>query len=197
VGLGAWFAAIAAGFAVDRFIAAGPAGHGQALTCGACVAALVFPISLGASQSWALATNWPNASSFISVFRPLADHGTGRMLVEDPSIARYYLPSGTRWKRWSSTRNIILPSGGSTGGPAASSGVAGSGNPGTFAAYIAEGYFSFVALNFADTTSLDHQISADLRRSHRYRIIRVVPYGTEIAPVGKGTYVIWKYDPQL
>jgi hypothetical protein len=197
VGLGAWFAAIAAGFAVDRFIAAAPSGHRRALTCGACVTALVFPISLGASQSHALATNWPNASSFISVLRPLAGHGNGRMLVEDPSIARYYLPSGSQWKRWSSTRNIILPSGGSTGGPAASSGVAGSGNPGTFATYIRSGYFSLVALNFTDTTSLDRQITADLRRSHRYHIIRVVPYGTEVPPLGQGTYVIWQYDPHL
>src|SRR6202012_5527436 len=46
VGLGAWFAAIAAGYAVDRFIAAAPAGRSRALTCGACVIALVFPAAL-------------------------------------------------------------------------------------------------------------------------------------------------------
>ncbi len=51
VGLGAWFAAIAAGYAVDWFVAAAPAGRNRVLTCGACVVALAFPISLGASQS--------------------------------------------------------------------------------------------------------------------------------------------------
>ena len=93
VGLGAWFGAIAAGYAVDRFIAAAPAGRMQAVTCGACVVALVFPVTLGASQSWALATDWPNATSFIAILRPLADHGSGRLLVEDASVARYYLPA--------------------------------------------------------------------------------------------------------
>ena len=57
MGLGAWFAAIAAGYAVDWFIAAAPRRRGdRALTIGACVLALAFPISLGASQSGAFAT---------------------------------------------------------------------------------------------------------------------------------------------
>ena len=196
VGLGAWFAAIAAGYAIDRFIAAAPAGRTQALTSAACVVALVFPLSLGASQSWEFATGWPNASSFIAIFRPLAGHGAGRLLVEDPSIAEYYLPSGSQWQRWSSTRNIVLPSGANTGGPAAAAGVAGAGNAGVFAGYIARGYFSYVALNFADTTALDHSLATDLRRSPHYHIIAVIPYGTEVQPIGQGTYVIWQYEPR-
>ena len=47
VGLGVWFAAIAAGYAVDRFLAAASACWAQAVACGACVAALVFPVTLG------------------------------------------------------------------------------------------------------------------------------------------------------
>ena len=58
--------------------------------------ALAFPVYLGVVQSWSFATSWPNAKAFIAVFRPLADHSTGPMLVEDPSIAKYYLPSGQR-----------------------------------------------------------------------------------------------------
>ena len=70
VGLGAWFAAIAAGYAVDWFIAAAPAGRNRTLTCGACVLALAFPLSLGASQSWAFSTSWPNSAGFIAILRP-------------------------------------------------------------------------------------------------------------------------------
>ena len=189
VDLGVWFAAIAAGYAADKLIAAAAAGRDEALTCGACVIALAFPASLGASQSRAFATSWPNALSFTAILRPLADHGTGHLLVEDPSIAEYYLPAGSQWKRWSSTRNITLPSGANTGGPAATAGVTGAGNPGVFAEFITEGYFSLVALNFADTTALDHRIAADLHRNHHYRIIEVIPYGPA------GTYVIWRYEP--
>jgi hypothetical protein len=196
VGLGAWFGAIAAGYAVDRFIAAAPAGRAQAVTGGACVVALIFPVTLGASQSWALATDWPNATSFIAILRPLADHGSGHLLVEDPSVARYYLPAGSQWQRWSSTRNIILPSGISTGGPASTASVADVGNAGVFAEFITHGYFSYVALNFADTTALDNRLADQLHRDPRYRIIAVVPYGTEVAPVGQGTYVIWRYEPK-
>jgi Dolichyl-phosphate-mannose-protein mannosyltransferase len=192
VGLGAWFAAIAAGYAVDRFIAAAPAGRAQAVTTGALIVALVFPASLGASQSQQFSTDWPNATSFIAIFGPLADHGNGRLLVETASIARYYLPSGSQWQRWSSTRNIVMPSGASTGGPASSAGVTGPGNRGVFAAFITHGYFSYVVLNYTDTTALDYQITRDLRNSGHYKRIAVIPYGTEISP--RGTYVVWRRE---
>jgi 4-amino-4-deoxy-L-arabinose transferase-like glycosyltransferase len=196
VGLGAWFAAVAAGYAVDRFIAAASAeARARVFTTVACVVALVFPVALGARQSWEFSTSWPNSGSFISILRPLADHGNGRLLVEDPTIAEYYLPSGRQWQRWSSTRNIVLPSGADTGGPSASAGVVGSGNAGVFAVFIEEGYFSIVALNYADTTALDNRITADLRHNPHYQKIDVVPYGIEVPPIGLGTYVIWRYVP--
>ena len=194
--MGAWFAAIAAGYAVDKLIETSPAGNMRTVTCAACVIALCFPVTLGAAQSWMFATSWPNSSDFITIFRPLADHGTGRMLIEDPSIAEYYLPAGSQWQRWSSTRNIVLPSGAPTGGPSTKAGIVGAGNAGTFAMYIQQGYFSLIALNFIDTTSLDQSIAADIHRNHHYRPIQVVPYGIEIPPIGQGSYVIWQYEPQ-
>ena len=193
--MGAWFAAIAAGYAVDRLIATSPAGTMRVVTGGACVIALCAPVALGVSQSRMFATSWPDSSAFVAILRPLADNGTGRMLVEDPSIAEYYLASGSQWQRWSSTRNIVLRSGAPTGGPSTKAGVVGAGNAGTFAMYIQEGYFSLIALNFADTTSLDESIVADIRRNRHYHAIQVVPYG--IGPVGPapGKYVIWQYGP--
>jgi hypothetical protein len=191
--MGAWFAAIAAGYAVDRLVGAAPAGRTRVLTCGACVVALALPISVGASQARGFATDWPNASSFTAILRPLAGQG-GRLLVEDPSIAEYYLPAGRQWQRWSSTRNIVTPSGASIGTPGKAAGVVGAGNPATFARYIEQNYFAVVALNFADTTALDHAIAADLRRNPHYKIVQVVPYGVEQSAVGRGTYVIWRYE---
>lgn len=189
--MGAWFAAMAAGYAVDRLIATAHPGTAHTVTIAACVTALCFPVTLGAAQSWTFATSWPSSSAFVAILRPLADGSSGRLLVEDPSLAEYYLPSGSQWQRWSSTRNIVLPSGSPTGGPSDQAGVVGDGNAGTYAMYIAQGYFSLVALNFTDTKPLDRSIAADLRRNHRYHVIAVIPYGP--AP---GTYVIWRYEPR-
>jgi hypothetical protein len=194
VGLGAWFAAVAAGYAVDRLIAAAPAGRSRAVTCGACVVALIFPACLGIAQSRVFSANWPNASDFLKVFGPLAAHSNGPLLVEDPAVAEYYLPAGAQWQRWSSTRNITLPTGTYTGGPGSAASVTGAGNAPVYANYITRGYFSLVALNFTDTTDLDRQIAADLRRNPHYHVIQVVPYGMEIPPVGEGSYVIWQYQ---
>ena len=192
VGLGAWFAAIAAGYAVDILIAAAPAGRTRTVTTCALIVALVFPLSLGVSQSRQFSTDWPDSTSFIAIIGPLVKRDTGPVLVEDPSVAEYYLRVRNQWTRWSSTRNIVLPSGLSTGGPSRSAGVVGPGNAGTFGSKIASGYFSLIALNFADTTVLDHQLRADIIASGRYSSdVQVVPYNPPGADA-IGTYVIWR-----
>ena len=89
----------------------------------------------------------------------------------------------------------MLPSGANTGGPSGAAGVTGDGNAGVYAEFITHGYFSYIALNFADTTPLDHKLADQLHRDPHYHIIQVVPYGIEIPPIGQGTYVIWKYEP--
>jgi Dolichyl-phosphate-mannose-protein mannosyltransferase len=194
VGLGAWFAAIAAGYALDKLISAAALGITQTVTCGACVVALVFPLAVGAQQSRTFSTDWPNASTFIAILRPLVNYGSGRLLVEDPSIAEYYLTkAGSQWQRWSSTRNIYKPGGVSTGGPSKSAGVVGPGNLWEFTKYIRKGYFATVALNFADTTTLDHKLSRELKENPHYCFVRVVPYGFGPDGTTPGTYVIWQY----
>jgi 4-amino-4-deoxy-L-arabinose transferase-like glycosyltransferase len=196
VDLGVWFAAIAAGYAVDKLIEAAPVGNMRAVSCGACVIALSFPVSLGAGQSRSFATSWPNSLAFIEILGPLVDHSSGHLLVEDPSIAEYYLPAGSQWERWSGTRNIVLPGGAPTGGPSDAAGVVGAGNTGTFDLYVKEHYFSLIALNFSDTVSLDKSIAAALRSSGLYQPVQVVPYGDGPAGPTPGTYVIWRYEPR-
>jgi len=193
VALGVWFAAIAAGYAIDKVVAAVPAGTTRVVTTWALVVALAFPISLGATQSLRLSTDWPKSASFIAIIRPLVERSAAPVLVEDPSIAEYYLGVRSQWTRWSSTRNIVLPSGLSTGGPSKASGVVGPGNAGTFGAKIASGYFGLIALNFADTTLLDHKLRADIIASGHYqKEVLVVPYGPQPGTDILGTYIIWQ-----
>ena len=189
VDLGVWFAAIAAGYAIDRLIAAAPAGSMQTVTCWASVIALSFPLTLGAGQSRAFATSWPKSTAFTAILRSYVEHTSGPLLVEDPSIAEYYLPAGSDWERWSGTRNIFLAAGVPTGGPSDAAGVVGAGNASIYATHIEADYFTVVALNFADTTSLDKSINADLKRNPDYHVVQIVPYGA-------GTYKIWRYEPR-
>jgi hypothetical protein len=199
VDLGAWFAAIAAGYAIDKFVAAAPVGNMRAITGGACVIALSFPASLGADQSQAFSTSWPNSSAFIALLRPLVDHDTGHFLVEDPSIAEYYLHVGSSWTQWSSTRNIIGPGGIPTGGPSDKAGIVGPGNAGIFADYIppypVPAYFSLIALSFSDTVSLDNKIAADVKRSRHYGSPQLAPYGPGPRGPALGKYLIWRERP--
>jgi hypothetical protein len=193
VALGAWLAAIAAGYAVDRVIVAVPAGATRLTTTCAFAVAMAFPVALGVSQSQQFSTDWPKSASFIAILRPLVQQTSGPVLVEDPSIAEYYLGVRSQWTRWSSTRNIVLPSGLSTGGPSGAAGIVGPGNAGTFGAKIASGYFALIALNFADTTALDHQLRTDILQSGHYQVKdpRVVPYGPDPGTDIIGTYIIW------
>jgi 4-amino-4-deoxy-L-arabinose transferase-like glycosyltransferase len=192
VAAGVWFAALAAGYAVDKLIAAAAAGSSRTVTSAACVIALALPVSLGVSQSRSFSTSWPKSTSLVAILGPLVARTSGPLLVEDPSIAEYYLHDENHWKRWSSTRNIRLRSGASSGGPSKAAGIVGGGDAGTYAAKIASGYFSLVALNFADTTSLDHQIRKDLSRNKQYHLVQVVPYGPIPGTKVFGTYVIWR-----
>jgi hypothetical protein len=185
--LGIWVGAVPAGYAVDALIGAVADRWARAVVAGACAVALAFPFALGLGQASALAASWPNAASFVSIFGPLADQGRGHLLVEDPEIAEYYLTAGMNWRRWSTTRNIVLSSGQSIIFPYDSDQTATAAASAEFAHYVATGYFSLVALDFADTTALDHRIEADLRADHHYHVIDVVPYGS-------GTYVIWQYQ---
>jgi len=49
-------------------------------------------------------------------------------------------------------------------------------------ASAAKSYSPSSALNFTDTTALDHAITADPRRNHHYRIVQVIPHGAEAPP---------------
>jgi len=118
---------------------------------------------------------------FVLAFRPMADRISGPVLAEDPSIGEYYSAAGAQWKRWSSTRSLLLPS----GRDVLRVPVGDQGSPAAYAQFVARGYFCLVALNFTATPGLDRLISADLARDPRYRVVATIPYG-------RSNYVIWE-----
>ena len=118
IGLGLWFAAIAAGYTIDTFIAAArsplPGLHHRRLRHRPDLPRLPrhHPVARLRHQLARL-------SQLHRDLPPPGRASSGPLLVEDPSIAEYYLPAGHDWQRWSSTRNIVLPSGASVAHPRA------------------------------------------------------------------------------
>lgn len=184
VDFGAWFACIAAGYAVDRVAGWLPPQWGRAwiaraVAVAGLVAALIPVAAAGTAQA-ATMINWPGASRLIAFLRPRTGHG-GRFLAETDTVPEYYLPR-TSWRQWSSTFSITRPDG-------VLRDAGGSATP--YVAAISHHYFSLVVLSFAQTPGLDQAILGALRATPGYRQIASVPYGGPVP----GSYTVWALAP--
>ena len=123
--------------------------HLRRLRCRACISCCA-----GARQSSEFSTDWPNCTGFVAMMRPLADDGAWTPCWSRTHDRRRVLPAvGSRWKRWSSTRNVCLPVR-SQHWPVRV-------RPRAWSVMVTLefsrsssriGYFSLVALNYSDTT---------------------------------------------
>jgi Dolichyl-phosphate-mannose-protein mannosyltransferase len=179
VAFGAWFGAIAAGYAVDRIIRAMRWRLVRAELSLALGLAIVPVAAAGAAQARQF-FGWPNATVFIRALRPLAERTTGPMLIETSSVAEYYLP-GLRWQRWSNTFSITTRSGSSVGYSTRS--ITDPGQPATYRRYVGADYFALIALNYS-SGRLDTEITKLLVHNPAYRATSV--------RYGSSRYVIWQ-----
>jgi hypothetical protein len=181
VAFGAWFAAIAAGYAVSALLRlVRPAGRRAAFA--AC--AVILPVSValvGLAQAQALFRTWPDSTAFTATFRRVVGGHTGRLLIDDPPIVQYYV--GVPWPLVSTESNIRLANGGDINAP-----VGTYGNPDTYRRFIAEHYFSTIVLPFSSLATFTGQMVAAVERTPGYRLIATAPYGA-------GNYGIWRYEP--
>jgi hypothetical protein len=151
---GAWFAAIAAGYAMARLSRVDP-GHGWAAVMALPIAASTLFGSMG--QASGFYGVWPNATGAISVLDSAVRSHPGNYLAEDYDVEAYYLRAKVPWPRWSNTyffRYREEP-------------------PGTpsYAVAIRSHYFALVILDFGDTAATDVQITADMRRAGGYHVL--------------------------
>jgi Dolichyl-phosphate-mannose-protein mannosyltransferase len=157
---GAWFAAIAAGYAMARFSRVDP-GRGWAAVLALPILASTLFGSMG--QATALYRVWPDSASLTSVLRSAVGSHPGQYLAEDYDVEAYYLRAQVPWPRWSSTYYLSYQ-GAQPGAP-------------SYQAAISSHFFSLVILDFTDTAATDHQITADMRRAGGYYVLdRVGPY---------------------
>jgi hypothetical protein len=164
--LGAWFAAIAAGYALARLSRVAP-GRGWAPIMAIPIAASTLFGSIG--QASALVRAWPDSAQLISVLRPALRAYPGHYLAEDYDVEAYYLRAEAGWRRWSSTYYFSYP--GTPPGAAA------------YRAAIARHYFSLVILDFRDTAATDHEITADMALAGGYYVL-----------TRAGAFTIWASD---
>jgi hypothetical protein len=151
---GAWFAAIAAGYAMARLSRVDP-GHGWAAVMALPIAAATLFGSLG--QAAALFRAWPDSAAAIAALRSAVRAHPGQYLAEDYDVEAYYLRNQVPWPRWSDTWYFRY---GQVAPGAAS-----------YAAAISRHYFSLVILDFGDTAAADALITADMRRAGGYYVL--------------------------
>ena len=179
VDFGAWFACIAAGYALAGLAALPRPRIVQAAVAAVLGLALIPAAASGVLQARAQ-VKWPGATQLVRYLRPITSHG-GHFLAETDDVPEYYLP-GTSWRQWSNTFSITHENGD----------VAFvHGTIGPYQQAIRQHYFSVVILNFGETKSMDIQIAAALRQNPGYKLVKYVPY---TGPV-RGNYVIWRYEP--
>jgi 4-amino-4-deoxy-L-arabinose transferase-like glycosyltransferase len=151
---GAWFAAIAAGYAMARLSRVDP-GIGWAPVMAIPIAASTLFGSMG--QAASLFKVWPNAANVISVLRSALHSHPGYYLAEDYDIEAYYLRAEVPWQRWLDTYYFSYA--GELRGPS------------SYAAAINNHYFSLVILDFGDTATTDTEIIASMRRAGDYYVL--------------------------
>jgi 4-amino-4-deoxy-L-arabinose transferase-like glycosyltransferase len=160
---GAWFAAIAAGYAMARLSRVDP-GRGWAPVMALPIAASTLFGSMG--QAASLFRVWPDAAGAIRVLRTEIRLHPGNYLAEDYDVEAYYLRDSVPWQRWSNTYYFRYL--GTLPGPA------------SYAAAIKRHYFSLVVLDSGDTAAIDAQIVADMRHAGGYKVV-----------AGAGRFTIW------
>jgi len=152
--LGAWFAAIAAGYAMARLSRVDP-GRGWAPVMALPIAASTLFGSMG--QAAFLYKVWPNAARVVGVLRSAIHSHPGNYLAEDYDVEAYYLRAEVPWQRWSNTYYFSYR-GGLPGAP-------------SYQVAINSHYFSLVILNFGDTAAADTQLTADMRHAGGYYVL--------------------------
>jgi hypothetical protein len=181
VDFGAWFAAIAAGYAAARMLRVLRAPRARIIACSAGAGLLLVPATIGAAQAHAL-FSWPNSSRFVATLRPLIKDTPGHLLTDDTAILKFYL--NVPWQRWSTTSSITLPSGHTISSP-----VGTEGDPALYVRYLKQGYFSLVILPLGAKDLLDNRIAAMLKHDPDYSLVTIAPYGNS-------TYEVWRYKLQ-
>jgi hypothetical protein len=113
VDFGAWFAAVAAGYAADLVIRWTRFRPAQLTATTACICVLVPAARLGLLQAEAIFRTWPNSTVLVARLQTILPATRGPILDDNNrAVPAYYLASeGSEWWRWSNNSSLRLPHG--------------------------------------------------------------------------------------
>jgi hypothetical protein len=181
---GAWFMAMAAGYAISAL----SRGHylwraGVTVAAAGAIAATAF---IGVPVARLGDSYWPNTAEVVSDTKPLLASSRGELLFQNPSIADYNLGRDigwtSIWKRISGQSSLRLPAGRTVdNAPVGSSGI-----PGPYIAAIHRGYFQYIVLNNDPADPFDARLVPALYADPHYVLIS--------SPPG---FLVWGRAPQV
>jgi 4-amino-4-deoxy-L-arabinose transferase-like glycosyltransferase len=181
VDIGAWFVAIAVGYAISKLITISRPyiiRIGMSAIALAGVAMLAVAALPQARQIYA----WPNDTSYVATLRPLVARTHGPLMIESEAILASQVPAGYDWQRWSDTYAATLPNGKTIGYAAGKANT--QGTPTVFEALIRQEYFSLIAISY-DPIPFNEVILAYLKHDSHYHLITTTRYGSSVIPIWK------------
>jgi hypothetical protein len=137
----------------------------------------VLYAGIGMRTSAELFAEWSNSSNFVRALLTQVRPASGRYLVEESEVPRYYLSdivspwqwAGTFFFQYTTRSGVLL-----TGVDA-------------YHAALRDRYFDLVALRYGPTAALDRDLYNDLRNPRLYALIARVPVGP-----GQSDWFIWR-----
>lgn len=195
VDFGAWFACIAAGYAIAVLTTVSRRVWLRGIaTAAACTVILLPAGAPGRAQASGFEDAWPNTTVVVNQLQQVARDTPGVYLAEDPQVLGYYFEKQIRWQSWQDTAYFGYRPPGTAeclkGSTAGLSGAALAASPvgRALAEAIAHQYFQLIVLNFTDTVAVDHEIKDDITRFRNYHIVADPKFSDRY---GHGTYLVW------
>jgi hypothetical protein len=194
VDFGAWFACLAAGYAVVELARFASVRLNRtrlrnpvrlATSSLLVVGSLLLTAAPGRAQAAGFFHNWPSAKPVAEVLKRYVKVGNDQFLIEDYDVEAYYLMHAATWHQWRDTWTFSYYS---HEAHAVISGLP------AYADAVRNHYFSIIVLNYGDTAATDRAISTAMQSCpHQcgYHVVGQIPY-TNAA--WNGEFTIWQYE---
>jgi len=150
---------------------------GRYWLAGVAICLILFLVGAGVAQS--LYSGWPSASRLTYAFQTQVRPGSGRYLVEQVEVLRYYLRDDAYSWQWTGPYFFEYTD---------KQGHYYVGNE-AYVRAVNDGYFDLIALDFGASVQVDLLIAQAIKHSKKYVLIDKIPISDSY---GTGYFFIWR-----